>query len=95
MMQWRLEEMAREERKKNRKSEVRYAKIQMREKWWRWDKNRKKIVDWEGRSWEDTEGKGLGTKEKVMGDDKAVNKEGENREKGQEERRGKEQRRKN
>lgn len=44
-MQWKLEEMAREERRRNRRAEVRYAKIWMGGKWWRWDGDRERIVD--------------------------------------------------
>lgn len=34
-MPWRLEKIAREERRRNRRSVVRYARLWIEEKWWR------------------------------------------------------------
>jgi len=37
-MRWRLEELAREEERKERKVRIGYGKIKIEEKnWWRWD----------------------------------------------------------
>lgn len=55
-MQWRLQEMAREKRKFNRRAEVRYAKIWMRGRWWRWNEEGEGVVNGEGRKWGMREG---------------------------------------
>lgn len=47
-MQWRLEEMARDERRKNRRVTVRYARMWIEGKWWQWDEERERLLDGRG-----------------------------------------------
>ena len=47
-MQWRLERLAWNERRSGRKALVRYGKIWLEEKWWRWDEETEKLVDGKG-----------------------------------------------
>lgn len=40
MIQWRLEEIARNKRRRNRRAKVRYARISIEGKWWNWSEDR-------------------------------------------------------
>ncbi|KAL6263061.1 hypothetical protein P5V15_005858 [Pogonomyrmex californicus] len=48
VMQWRLEELARRERRNNRRVWVRYGRIWMKGRWWRWDEEKEKLLDGRG-----------------------------------------------
>lgn len=71
-MRWRLEEIATEERKKEKKVWVKYGKIQIAGKWWKCDKEKESLVDGEERKWLNQGKRGEGRREK------------ENREEGRE-----------
>ena len=44
-MQWRLEKIAWEERKKGKTAWVRYGKIWMEERWWRWSEEEERLIE--------------------------------------------------
>jgi len=59
-MQWRIEEIAREERMNNRRAMVKYARIWIEGRWWLWDEKKERLVDgtervWKGKGKEDKE----------------------------------------
>lgn len=47
-MQWRLEEIARDERRRNRRVMVRCARMWIEGKWWQWNEERERLVDEKG-----------------------------------------------
>ena len=64
-IQWRLEKIAWEERRKGRRAWVRYGKIWMEDKWWWWNEESEKLTDGEGREREEkTEKRGVNDKGK-------------------------------
>jgi len=52
-MQWKLEEMAKRERMDNRRAWVRYGRIWMEGRWWRWEQGKERVIDGRGeeRGW--------------------------------------------
>jgi len=51
-MQWKLEEMAKRERTDNRRAWVRYGRIWMEGRWWRWEEGKERVIDGrEERGW--------------------------------------------
>lgn len=66
-MEWKLEELKRDERKRGKNAMVRYAKIWLG-KWWKWDEEREKLwnergTERESREKERREGKKKGVVE--------------------------------
>lgn len=53
-MQWKLEEMAKRERRENRRAWVRYGRI-----WWKWEEGREKVINGRGdeRGWRGGDGR--------------------------------------
>lgn len=47
-MQWNLEKIAWEERKKGKTAWVKYGKIWMNERWWRWNEEREELEEGDG-----------------------------------------------
>jgi len=52
-MQWKLEKIAKRKRGDNRRAWVRYGRIWMEGKWWRWEEGKEKVIDGRGeeREW--------------------------------------------
>ncbi|EZA46453.1 hypothetical protein X777_00143, partial [Ooceraea biroi] len=74
--------MAREERRKGRRAWVRYARIWVEGKWWRWDEERQILMDGKGEEWgkgregeEARTGKGEEKKREVGGERRQDRKE--------------------
>lgn len=70
----RLEEIARMERiariakwRRNRRAEMRYAKIWMEGRWWSWNEDRERLVDGNRIEWENKGMIGFGGGKKVEG----------------------------
>jgi len=60
MVQWRLEEIARGERRRNRRAMVRYARIWIEGVWWKWEEDKGELRDGRGRKWKSEEGEERG-----------------------------------
>lgn len=56
-MQWRLEELAKRERRNNTGEWVRYGKIWMEGRWWNWQEEKGRLMDGMGqeREWREEE----------------------------------------
>ncbi|XP_029054302.1 golgin subfamily A member 6-like protein 6 [Osmia bicornis bicornis] len=54
--QWMLRKIGREEREKRRYVWVDHGKIRIEGKWWRWDEEKGRLVDGEGKEWKATQG---------------------------------------
>ncbi|XP_029054503.2 golgin subfamily A member 6-like protein 1 [Osmia bicornis bicornis] len=54
--QWLLRKIGREEREKGKYVWVDHGKIRIEGKWWRWDEEKGRLVDGEGKGWEPTQG---------------------------------------
>lgn len=50
-MKWKLGEIAREEKVKGRRVLVRYGRINIEGRWWKWDEREERLVNGEGKSW--------------------------------------------
>ncbi|XP_011883569.1 PREDICTED: uncharacterized protein PF11_0207-like [Vollenhovia emeryi] len=55
-MRWQLEEIARKEKENGRRVWLRYGRIQIEGKWWRWDEDEEVIKDGEGTIWKEKGG---------------------------------------
>jgi len=80
-MQWKLEQMAKRERRDNRRAWVRYGRIWMEGRWWRWEEVKERVIDGRGeeRGWRG------GDSREERGEGKRVEEEkeeGESRRKG-------------
>ncbi|XP_011858385.1 PREDICTED: golgin subfamily A member 6-like protein 22 [Vollenhovia emeryi] len=54
-MKWKMEEAARNERENGKRVWLRYGRIQIEGKWWRWDEEEEVLKDEEGRIWKEKE----------------------------------------
>lgn len=91
-MQWKLEEMV--ERRSNRRAWVRYERIWIEGKWWRWEEKREKLVYGKGeeRGWRKNSKEGGGEGKRIRERERRngkVRKKGKEREEMREMRRGK------
>lgn len=66
-MQWKLEEMVKRERRSNRRAWVRYGRIWIEGKWWRWEEKREKLVYGKGekRGWRKNSKEGAGEGKRI------------------------------
>ena len=62
-IQWNLEKIAWEERKKGKTVWVKYGKIWMNERWWRWNEEREELVEGEREERREKRGEERGAKE--------------------------------
>lgn len=59
--------MAKRERRENRRAWVRYGKIWMEGRWWKWEEGREKVIDGSGKEREWREGDGRKGREEGRG----------------------------
>jgi len=50
-MEWRIKEITRLERGREKRIWISYGRIQIEERWWRWDESEQTLKDNKGRAW--------------------------------------------